>query len=388
MNKFDLINMITNIDNIFKYSIKGGTSMFNKEYPNLLESINFETKEMQKYSNNKKLVAKLLYLKEYGGDINKIKNGGEVMIYDPQKKRFKVANLNAAQIQWDSYKHDLSNINDFYSKDETIQLLEHDYIKYFGKSGNRKLLKDDKKLYLSLYKHTSEMDGLNKNLNKFSMRLYILVKNVNIYCEKHKRLKFWKFSDNELIIICSKCEPKYPSKSWFQKKYGNEWESYFNARLDSVKTNKTNSLEWFIRKFGVDLGNVKYSNYVSDKMEKLSELKANKYSKISQELFWDIYEQLEDKEGVYFHDLNQEFVMQIPIIYNHENTVMMFDFKQKMKIIEYNGKYWHNNVKDNIRYSILKDIGYDILVIDSDEYNRNNKSDHIIEKCLNFLSCK
>jgi very-short-patch-repair endonuclease len=66
---------------------------------------------------------------------------------------------------------------------------------------------------------------------------------------------------------------------------------------------------------------------------------------------------------------------------------MMIDFKYKNKIIEYNGNYWHNASKDNIRYSILKKMGYDMLIITSDEYNRNKKPKEIIDKCLKFLTC-
>ena len=122
-------------------------------------------------------------------------------------------------------------------------------------------------------------------------------------------------------------------------------------------------------------------------MKVLSELKANKYSKISQDLFWKIYNKLDNNDGVYFHDLNQEYVMRIPDKYQHKNTVMMFDFKQNMKIIEYNGNYWHSKPDDEIRYSILRDIGYDVLIINSDEYNRNRKPQNIIKKCVKFLSC-
>ncbi len=65
----------------------------------------------------------------------------------------------------------------------------------------------------------------------------------------------------------------------------------------------------------------------------------------------------------------------------------MIDFKQNNRIIEYNGKYWHNDKLDEIRYEILKDIGYDVMVVSSDEYNRNNKNEKIIENCIKFLTC-
>lgn len=51
------------------------------------------------------------------------------------------------------------------------------------------------------------------------------------------------------------------------------------------------------------------------------------------------------------------------------------------------GIYWHNQEDDIIRYEILRKMGYDVLVVTSDEYNRNKKSEKIIKKCNNFLTC-
>jgi len=58
------------------------------------------------------------------------------------------------------------------------------------------------------------------------------------------------------------------------------------------------------------------------------------------------------------------------------------------KIIEFNGEYWHSKTKedDKIRYSIMKDLGYKVLVIEEKEY-KENKS-HIIKKCIDFINGK
>ena len=387
MNKQELINKINEIDNIFKYSIKGGTSMFNKEHPKLLEHINNNTTEIQIYVNNKKLLAKLLYLKKYKGNIEKIKYENSIMIFDNKIKDFKCANINAAQKQWDISKIELSNISEIYTKEETINLLKDNYIKYLGKSGNRKLLRDNKKLYLSLFYHTSNLNNLNKNLNKFSMRLYILINNLDIVCSIHNCLKFWTINKGEFKIVCGNCKPKYPSIEWFKNTYGDDWKKFNDERIISIANNRTNSIFWFKKKYGDTLGTEKYHSHVEYKMSKLSELKGNKYSKISQELFWNIYNNLNDKSGIYFHDLNCEFVLRIPSQFEYKNTVMMLDFKQNFKIIEYNGNYWHSKVIDDVRYSILKKMGFEVMIITSDEYNRNKKNKLIVDKCVKFLEC-
>ncbi|MDA3778946.1 MAG: hypothetical protein PF487_01740, partial [Bacteroidales bacterium] len=90
---------------------------------------------------------------------------------------------------------------------------------------------------------------------------------------------------------------------------------------------------------------------------------------------------------IYFHDLNQEFVIKIPLKYNYNKTVMIVDFKRNNKIIEYNGTYWHNIDEDKIRYDILNDMGFDVFPVSSDDYSRNKKNKIVIEECLKFLIC-
>jgi hypothetical protein len=386
MNKIKLINKILTI-NIEKYRIKGGLSMFNKDFPNLINEINTYTNDMQICLINKTLYAKLLYLKKYYGNINKIIKNDKILVFDRISGDFIEKSNNSTKKHWDEINKLIKNCNNFYSKKETIKLLENNYKNYLGKSGNRKLISKDIKLYCSVFYHTKYMDLLDKNLNKFSSRLIILINNINIYCDKHNKLKHWKFNkNNEFIIGCAQCEPKYPSVKWFKLKFGNDWIKYYEIRKETVKKNKTNSLEWFIRKYG-NIGVNKYNEYVVTKMEILSKLKANRYSKISQELFWILYHLIPDTNDTYFHDLNNEYVIKIPEKYNHENIIMMLDFKYKNKIIEYNGNYWHNTEKDKIRYSILNEMGYQTLIITSDDFNRNKKPKEIIDKCLKFLTC-
>ena len=331
------------------------------------------------------MVAKLIYLKNYDGDINKITINDKLMIYDHKINSFKEACVNAAQKQWNLCKNELLSISDVYTKEKTILLLKMDYQKYFGKSGNRKLLRDNKKLYLSLYNYTSNLDSLNKNLNKFSMRLHILINNIDIYCHEHKCIKFWTFNKNYFYIVCNECAPKYPSIEWFKKTYGIEWKIMVNRRKEKLSKLKVCSLDWFQNKYGNAVGKEKYYENVYVKMQNISNLKANRYSKISQDLFWKIYHNLSNKSNIYFHDINNEYVERIPKKYNYCGSVMMLDFKQNKKIIEYNGNYWHNNEKDEMRYHILKEIGYEIMIVTSDEYNRSNMSKIIIDKCVNFL---
>jgi len=386
MNKIELIEYLKKI-NIYNYSIKGGVDRFNKHHPNILEFINTYSKDIMVYSLNKTLPAKLLYLTKYDGDINKLIYNDKIMTYNRELRDFKEAHTQGVKIQWGDCKKQILNIQDFYSEIETRNLLNNTYKNYFGKSGNRKLIKENKKLYASLFHHTQYLDNLNKNLNKFTSRLYIFVNNINIYCDIHNTLKSWKFRNGEFRIICSKCEPKYPSVDWFKVNYSDDWKIYADARKEKLNILPTNSKEWFISKYGDVIGKEKHCEYSYKKMITLSNLKASRYSKISQTLFWEVYNKLNNKNDIYFTELNSEYVIRIPLKYNHENIIMMLDFKQNNKIIEYNGNYWHSKEKDNLRYKILEDIGYEILIVTSDEYRRDKLDENIINKCINFLQC-
>lgn len=46
-----------------------------------------------------------------------------------------------------------------------------------------------------------------------------------------------------------------------------------------------------------------------------------------------------------------------------------------------------NGLLDKIRYNILKDMGFEIMVVSSSNYNRSNKNEQITENCVKFLTC-
>jgi len=57
-----------------------------------------------------------------------------------------------------------------------------------------------------------------------------------------------------------------------------------------------------------------------------------------------------------------------------------------IKIIEYDGEYYHDKEHDDKRDDVLKKMGFKTLRISSDDFNRNNKSEVIIDKCVGFLN--
>lgn len=131
----------------------------------------------------------------------------------------------------------------------------------------------------------------------------------------------------------------------------------------------------------------------------------NLYSKSSQKLFWNVYNQLENKEHIYFGELNKEFG-QYDII-NKKGYFYDFVDTINKKVIEFNGDYWHmnpliyestsfnksvqltaqeiwNNDCQKIKY--INSMNYDVLVIWHSEYKKNKE--FVINKCLEFLAQK
>ena len=108
--------------------------------------------------------------------------------------------------------------------------------------------------------------------------------------------------------------------------------------------------------------------YLKTQTERISKLKENGVSKISQELFWKVYEHLPDKCDCYFSELNKE------ILLREDEKIYFPDFVYKNKIIEYDGKYWHDEEKDVIRNNFYSKLGYKLLIVRSDEFNRDKKS--------------
>jgi hypothetical protein len=123
------------------------------------------------------------------------------------------------------------------------------------------------------------------------------------------------------------------------------------------------------------------------------------YSKVSQELFWGIYKELEDTyKEIYFATLNDG--IRDDSGSNHEYKVKTKDSYKKLdfyikdinKAIEFQGTYWHSinnknytDEKDITREKqIIDSIGCKILNIKEQDFYKNKQK--TIQECLNFLT--
>ena len=140
-----------------------------------------------------------------------------------------------------------------------------------------------------------------------------------------------------------------------------------------------------ILKYGKKEGTRKQKEWLNKCM--LNKNKSIHYSKISQELFWEVYKNLTDdlKLKVKFAELNCEQMFKI---WKYGLTVIFVDFKLENIIIEFQGSYWHRSPevkeKDERRLKALKECGYKVLYVEQNDYEANELK--TINDCVSFIN--
>jgi G:T-mismatch repair DNA endonuclease (very short patch repair protein) len=234
-----------------------------------------------------------------------------------------------------------------------------------------------------------------------------ILKSKEVMKEIHYKT-FKKFKENP-----KKYASKQPTKIEYYLKMGYSDEDAKNLLSERQKTF---SLDICIQKHGKEKGRKIWEdrqkkwldNLNSKSEEEKIEINRKKlfnnsgYSKISQNLFWSIYE-FYKKNNIKFEELNSEVIR-----YDKKNKKHYrydyVDFTLK-KCIEFNGDYWHCNpskYNENYIHTIMnksaKEIwdndekkirwmnehSYQVLTIWESEYRKN--PEQTLEKCLNFLN--
>ena len=157
---------------------------------------------------------------------------------------------------------------------------------------------------------------------------------------------------------------------------------------------RTFSLEKCIEKYGKVDGVKKFK----DRQHKwLKSYKRNNFSKISQELFWDIIKNepnITDREiyfATYNNGIKDESGKNNEYRLKLRDSVILPDFfdKKNKKIIEFDGTYYHRKTPENLlreekRDKMIIDCNYKVFHVNETVY-KNNKQE-IIKKCINFLN--
>lgn len=203
---------------------------------------------------------------------------------------------------------------------------------------------------------------------------------------------------------CLKMDKK--SLNYFVDRYGNEkGKKYYEISCN--KNSFSQSVEGYKIKFGNIEGEKRHKLKTIINIKKLIDLSCRGYSKVSQRLFWEIYEHIDisEKKNCRFAELNEE-----ETFYIFDNIIksISVDFKLNKKIIEFFGDFWHANPKifkdddevkmfhgvikkakdirekDRKRIEILKNLGYEVLIVWEKDYNKTKQE--VINRCLKFLN--
>ena len=292
-------------------------------------------------------------------------------------KKEKISNIITEQ-----RSKEINYTEDLYNKNKVKEILkETDITKYFDSGAQRKMIKENGKLYFSILEHTKDIDFV-KSIN-LKGRINFLLNSPKIFCECGSSAKFNSHKD-EFLKYCMKCTPMYPSLEWFKITYGDDYaiEVQKDKEKRSGHLKGVNILDKYKERFGEEIGEEKY-------IERMSKIfSENKFSKISQDLFWKLKERLETEE-VMFASFGSEYY--IPLNQDDKNildqTIIFLDFKYKNKIIEFNGDYWHKDngtrEKDLKKKMICEARGFDVLFVWENEYKK--EPEKVIERCLRFL---
>ena len=181
---------------------------------------------------------------------------------------------------------------------------------------------------------------------------------------------------------------------YFIEKYG---EIEGKKKYDDVCHQKPMTLTNFIRKYGQDEGTKKYKAYISRS--------SVGYSKISQELFEKIDDELGDfANNSFFFIKNYEAEVEIEI--NGKKKFAKLDYELNGKVIEFNGDYWHASPKlykpddivlfhfykrkakdiwkdDMLRLNEIEKHGFKVHIVWESDYHENPEK--VIDECVKFL---
>jgi len=262
------------------------------------------------------------------------------------------------------------------------------YKKQYGE--NVKIIGDNYKTYLS-----NKFKGEN-NINHKSKTTELERQQKSPFSIEFWRLKYPMYNDiklKELMQI-------FFDSALSDREFNTRLE-YYTKRgfsedegLKLIKERQTTfSLDICKQKHGNELGLIKWK----ERQEKwLKNCKRTNFSQISQKLFKEVYDNIKHMDlDIYFAILNKEKQYDesgknYEYYLKLENIVIKPDFfiKNKKKIIEFDGTYYHRNTTENKTREILRDFeilnsGYEVLHIS--EFDYKNKKEEVIKKCIDFI---
>lgn len=255
--------------------------------------------------------------------------------------------------------------------------------------------------------YITKLKASNKNINKleYYTNKYGDEEGSLLYKEKNKKIS----------------DPGRGTLGYFQNRYGiDDGIIYYEKYIQRQKM--SNSLDGYVVKYGEIDGRIKWAErckrsaycrtlngFISkygeteglkrwqQKQERwMKSYKKSNFSKISQKLFWLLYEKIKGcYDEIYFAELNggcedmtgknNEYVLKL------EKSYCRLDFfiKDLGKCIEFDGDYWHgekrgNQEKDGKRTKQIEDMGIHVLHVSERDFNKTPEM--VVEQCLRFIN--
>ena len=192
-----------------------------------------------------------------------------------------------------------------------------------------------------------------------------------------------KFVDCEKRLIPNKVD------YWKNLEYSDE------ESKQKVKERQTTfSKEICIEKYGEEKG---IQRWKERQIKWLINYKKSNYSQVSQKLFQEIYLRLPKNLDIYFATLNKNKEIEINTNKNYEYRLELnesyilpdFFIKNKNKILEFDGTYFHRNTpenakRENIRNENIIKSGYKVYHVSEFEYKQDKEL--VIQKCIDFIN--
>lgn len=235
-----------------------------------------------------------------------------------------------------------------------------------------------------------------KGYSEEEARLEISKKQRNSAIKRHKKEKE---NDTNYKIYNPLC-----IEYWLAREY---LQIEAESMVSSVKNKTLCNLDWYIEKYGVDVGTVKFNLRQTQRLDTIYSkygvysVSSGRISKPSKHFFLKFYKQIR-KLGISKEQINvgigknKEFVR---TDLDRKRTYF-YDFAiRNLKIIvEFNGSFWHPKTKetwrglggfdermeyDKIKINFAESLGYDVLVIWDDE-----NLDEQLERAVEYVRIK
>lgn len=195
-------------------------------------------------------------------------------------------------------------------------------------------------------------------------------------------------------------------KEYFCRRYGVEYGTIkYENYIKSTTTSKPNFIKKYGRKEGIRRYKLKtkrwletLSNKPQEEKDRINRAKCFKrsFSKISQDLFWEIFEWLKHKNlNIFFATFNNETKEadysgtnnEFIVYFNKTNHAFLDFYIQDInKCIEFDGTFWHKNTEDRDKErenKIKSVINCEFYRVKQKDFEENRE--YVIQKCMEFL---